>query len=419
MKILIVGAGVSGLTCAKVLAEQGLEVEVFEASDGVGGRVRTDERDGFLLDRGFQVLFTAYPMVRRHLDLRALDLRRFDPGAIICRGREKSVLSDPRRDPAALVPSALSASATVRDKLNTLKLAARDAGEEAVAAGEVNGNLDTTTQEYLRQQGFSERYIDSFFRPFYGGIFLDRTLATSARVFRFTFRMLATGDTAIPARGMGEIPKQLAARLPTGALRLESPVEELLRSEDGRVCGVRAGGREHEAGAVVLATDAPAARELSGVSAPTGSMGEVCIYYISSWLGAGKKILLNAAEEGFINNATEMSAISDKYSPPGRHLLSAVALGTHDGLSDEEIYRRGIADISRWFPEAHLEPLAIYRLPYCQFAQPPGFRTALPKTGSGGPGIFLAGEYTVDSSLNGAMLAGERAAEAVAREVRA
>src|SRR3712207_8380541 len=89
MRVIIVGAGLAGLTCAKVLRERGAEVVVFEASDGVGGRVRTDASDGFLLDRGFQVYFTSYPVSKRHLDHAKLDFRSFDPGAIIHRGREK------------------------------------------------------------------------------------------------------------------------------------------------------------------------------------------------------------------------------------------------------------------------------------------------------------------------------------------
>ena len=115
MRVIVVGAGLAGLTCAKVLSERGTEVVVFEASDGVGGRVRTDEKDGFLLDRGFQVYFTSYPVSRRHLDHAKLDLRDFDPGAIVCRDANKSVLSDPLRDPKALVPSLLSDAATLRD----------------------------------------------------------------------------------------------------------------------------------------------------------------------------------------------------------------------------------------------------------------------------------------------------------------
>jgi phytoene dehydrogenase-like protein len=138
MKIVIVGAGLAGLTCAKVVRERGAEVAVFEASDDIGGRVRTDERDGYLLDRGFQVYFTSYPVARRHLDYGGLDFRDFDPGAIVCRGPEKSVLSDPLRDPKALVPSLLSDAATVGDKLRTLDLAARSV-RGGISAGAENG----------------------------------------------------------------------------------------------------------------------------------------------------------------------------------------------------------------------------------------------------------------------------------------
>src|SRR5919199_3574480 len=238
MKTIVVGAGLAGLTCAKVLAESGVEVVVFEASDGVGGRVRTDERDGFLLDRGFQVYFAAYPVARRHLDHGTLNLRAFNPGAIVRRAREKSVLSDPLRDPLALVPSLLSNAATFADKLRTLKLAARTLSEGAASAGGLDG-ADFSSLEYLLGHGLSERIIDGFYRPFYGGIFLDRSLSTSSRVLRFTFKMLATGKAAAPARGIGEIPKQLAAWLPAGVVRTQSPVEKLLWEGD-RVVGVGA-----------------------------------------------------------------------------------------------------------------------------------------------------------------------------------
>jgi phytoene dehydrogenase-like protein len=410
MKTIVVGAGLAGLTCAKVLRERGAEVSVFEASDDIGGRVRTDERDGFLLDRGFQVYFTSYPVAGRHLDYEALDFRSFDPGVIVRRGLEKSVLSDPLRDPKALVPSLLSDAATLGDKLRTLVLVARTS-TVGVSAGEGNGGADTSTLEYLKTAGLSERYIDSFFRPFYGGITLNRQLTTSARVLRFTLRMLASGCTVVPALGMGEIPRQLVSHLPEGDVQLNRPVEDLLR-EDERVVGVRVAGEEHEADAVVVATDAPAARALTGEAVPEGSVGEVCIYYETDGIGSGKKILLNAEDGAFVNNAVEMSNISEKYAPPDRHLLYAVAL-TGMELLDEVLYRRGIEDLSRWYPGADFRPLALRRVPYGQFAQPPGIHSRLPKNTTQTPGLVLAGEYTEDSSINGSMLSGEKAAGAV------
>ena len=408
MKVLVIGAGLAGLTCAKVLAERGNEVEVFEATDGVGGRVRTDEKDGFLLDRGFQVYFTSYPAAKRHLDHEKLGLRAFDPGAVVLQGKDKSVLSDPLRDPKALVPSLISDAATFADKLRVLKLS-RTLLDGSEAVGEVPGE-DSTSLRYLQGLNFSGRIIDRFFRPFYGGIFLDRSLQTSSRVLRFTFRMLATGKTVVPARGIGEIPGQLASHLPEDAIHLNSPVEELLR-DGGRVVGVRAADGEHEAEAVVVATEAPAAGSLTGEAVPEGSVGQMCIYYATDGrgLGSGKKILLNAESGGFLNNVVEESNIASSYAPPGRSLVSAVAPGVPP-QPDEELFRRGIEEISRWYPEADLTPLAVYRIPYAQFDQPPDVHRRLPANRTATPGLVLAGEYTEDSSINGSMLSGEKAA---------
>jgi len=421
MKVIVVGAGLAGLTCAKVLSENGAEVQVFEASDGVGGRVRTDERDGFLLDRGFQVYFTAYPASSRHLDHGALDLRTFDPGAVVCRGRERDVLADPLRDPRSLVSSLLSEVAGLGDKLLTLRLAANAAPGVVEAAGDWGGDSgrDGSSEEYLRRAGFSERFIDGFFRPFYGGILLDRSLSTSAKVLRFTFRMLATGKTAVPAGGMAGIPRQLASRLPEDAVRLDTPVEELVRAGDG-VAGVRTARGEHEAAAVVVAAEGPEAARLAGADVPREGLAQTCVYYSCApgSLG-GKKIMLNAEDGGFLNNVVEVSQVAPGYAPEGRGLVSAVALGAGSlELSDGETYRRGAEDITRWAPEADLSPLAVYRIPFAQFAQPPGVHAGLPGNGTRTPGLYLAGEYTQDSSINGSMLSGERAAESVLAATR-
>ena len=411
MKVIVVGAGLAGLTCAKVLVEGGAEVVVLEASDGVGGRVRTDEREGFLLDRGFQVYFTAYPVSARHLDHPSLDLRTFDPGAILRRGSEETVLSDPFRDPKALVPSLLSGAATFSDKLRTLRLGATSVAERTQSVGGVDGEADISSLEYLRGQGFSQLFIDRFFRPFYGGIFLDRSLSTSSRVLRFTFKMLASGRTTIPARGIGEIPAQLASHLPEGAVRLNSPAGTLLR-EGEKVVGVEAGGGAEEADVVVVAAEAPATAKLTGAPVPEGAVGQVCAYYRTDRPVGGNKIMLNSEADPFVNNAVQISNVSPLYAPPGEHLLSVVSLGGFD-LPNEEIFRRGVADVSRWYPALDLSPLAVYRVPYSQFDQPPGFYEGLPGNRTGTPGLVLAGDYTEDSSINGSMLSGEKAAREV------
>ncbi|WP_119066610.1 NAD(P)/FAD-dependent oxidoreductase [Rubrobacter indicoceani] len=414
MRVIIIGAGLAGLTCAKVLNTNGHEVSVYEASDGVGGRVRTDEADGFLLDRGFQVFFTAYPAAKRHLDYGRLDLRAFDPGAAIHRGRRTDVLSDPLRDPASAVPGLLTDVASFADKLNTLRLSAKlgAKGLPVDSVTQMEIEAEVLAEQYLLEAGFSERILDNFFRPFYGGIFLDRTLATSARVLAFTFSMLTRGETTVPTLGMQRIPEQLASHLPEGSVHLSSRVEELLAKGE-RVSAVRVNGAEVEADAVVVATESPSAAKLAGKPTPEGAVGEVCVYYELSGRADGKKVGLGAGDGVFFNNASEMTAVSDAYAPTGRKLLSAVHIGQLDGLSDNEIYRRGITELSDWYPDADFRPLAVYRLPFCQFAQPPGTHRRTPGNATDEPGLYLAGEYTEDASINGAMLSGEKAAKAV------
>ncbi|MFB6300644.1 MAG: FAD-dependent oxidoreductase, partial [Halobacteriales archaeon] len=126
--IVVVGAGLAGLVAARHLADAGFDVQVYERADRVGGRVRTDHSDGFTLDRGFQVLFTAYPAAKRELDYDSLDFRRFAPGAVIARPGKRSVLSDPLRDPLSLVDTLFNDEITVGDKLRTLRLRRRLGG---------------------------------------------------------------------------------------------------------------------------------------------------------------------------------------------------------------------------------------------------------------------------------------------------
>jgi hypothetical protein len=144
------------------------------------------------------------------------------------------------------------------------------------------------------------------------------------------------------------------------------------------------------------------------------SVGEVCLYYETSGLQSGTKIMLNAEDGAFVNNAVEVSNISERYAPGGRHLLYAVALTGFD-LPDHELHRRAVGELSRWYPEADFRPLGLRRIPYGQFAQPAGVHDGLPPNRTATPGLFLAGEYTEDSSINGSMLSGEKAAGEVLR----
>lgn len=431
-RVVVCGAGLAGLVAAARLGEAGVDVTVIESSERVGGRVKTTERDGFLIDHGFQVVFDSYPAFRRELDLDALDLQSFSPGAVVCSTSEgtRSVLSDPLRDPGSLVESALNRRVTLGDKLRTLLLRTRltRRGESSFFAGE-----DRTIREELTRRGFSARYIENFVAPFYGGITLDRSLQASSQLFEYTFRSLSRGAATVPTAGMGAIPAQLAERARTAGASIDTG-ETVRRvtplgtdttnasstATDG-AAGLPALGVEVEtddrtirADAAVVATDPPTAHELTGVaSIPTTGRPSTTQYYAVSEPGIdGRKILLHSDGDA-PNVVVPLSSVAPSYAPDGRELLCATFPG-EPALDREESSLA--ADTRRvleaWFPERSLELEVIHteRVPFAQFDQPPGFYRDLPAVDAPTGPVVLAGDYTQWSSIQGALESGRRAA---------
>ena len=263
---IIVGAGLAGLACACDLHEKGLSILVLEASDAVGGRARTDHFDGFVLDRGFQVLLTAYPEAQKMFDYDALRLQRFENGALVRSGGKFHHLADPWRTPSRAFQTALAPVGSVSDKLKIAQLR-RHVNRSSL--DRIFDAPETSTSDFLRRFGFSPVVTERFFHPFLSGIFLENKLVTSSRMFEFVFRMFAEGDAALPARGMGAMSEQLASRLPAGSLRLNS-----------RVMTIEAGGITLDSGqsiparSVVVATDFVSAAALIPRLHPPLSKGD-------------------------------------------------------------------------------------------------------------------------------------------------
>jgi phytoene dehydrogenase-like protein len=416
--IIIVGAGLAGLTCAKILAQAGRPVMVLDAGDGPGGRVRSDRRDGFVLDRGFQVLFTAYPTVRRHLDLHALHLREFQPGAIIADGGKHYAMHDPFRDfnIRHLASTMTNPHIGLGDKVRVAGLR-RDVMHRSVADIFQSSNFgDRSTYDELLARGFSMKgFIGQLIRPLYGGIFLNRDLHTSARMFFFTFKMLSTGSIAVPSLGMQEIANQLASALPDGSLRLNTSVREVIVRESKAAGVCLEDGSEIEGDAVVLAVDAPAVQRFAGITIPASivPVASTVVYFASSQsLYEDPMIILNAAATPTVNSVVQMDNIAPGYAPSGQHLISVAVLG-NPSVDDATLYARCRSEIVQMFPdikEEMLTPLAIYRIPMAQFDQPPGIYPQLPTNTTNISGLFLAGEYTESSSIHGAMHSGEKVA---------
>jgi len=416
--VIVVGAGLAGLACAVHLTRAGRAVSVLEASDGVGGRVRSDVVDGFILDRGFQVLLTAYPEARAMLDYGALDLRSFQPGTLVQIRDQRALLGDPFRDVRS-IPSSLAApigSAIDKARVGWLRLTSRRGTLEEMWA-----RPETSTADRLRSLRFSEPMIERFLRPLFAGIQLDASLATSSRMFDFVFRMLASGDNAVPAKGMGMIPAQLASRLPDGAVQLNRRVGAV---SAGSV--TLADGTVRSAAAVVVATDGPQAARLLGGAVPApGSNAVACLYFAAGRAPfEGPLLLLNgngtspAAGGGPINNVCVPSSVSPAYAPPGRHLVSASVIAARPSGMDRVAWHQqldieGRAQLRRWFG-AEVDDwtaLRTYEIAHAQPSQPslePVERPVkLPN------GLYVCGDHRDQASIQGALVSGRRAAEAI------
>lgn len=422
--VLIVGAGVAGLVCALELQRHGQSAILLEGAPESGGRVRSTHANGLVIDHGFQVLFTAYPTLREYLETDALQFRRFLPAARIVRDGRISLIGDALRDPSLLIGTVLARAVSIGDKLRLLALR-RFAQQLTIDDCFAIRFAQVSTREFLAGRGFGPAVIDGFFAPFYGGIFLDRTLETSASILLFTFKMLADGDTVVPAGGIGALTQQMAAALPAGSVRVSSPVAQLLR-HDGRVTGVRlASGEELTARHVVLATDAPAAARLAATAdvtlpVPEGARGCTTVYFTTTASPIpGKALWLNAAPDAVISHAVTISDVAPTYVTGKTQLIAATAVGPAADLSDEALdaaARRELATMGAAAGNSVSAPLVrevIWRVPYAQFAQPPGWRELRPTIACGIAGLWRASEVLHSSSLEGAARGGQSAARAL------
>ncbi|WP_161881641.1 NAD(P)/FAD-dependent oxidoreductase [Deinococcus alpinitundrae] len=412
MDVIVIGAGLAGLTAARTLQRAGKRVRVLEASAVVGGRVQSRERSGFTLDAGYQVLFEAYPAVERQLDLSALDLVRIPPSAAIRLGTKEELLGDPRRDPG-VIPGLLTArSLTVKDRLLFGRLAASVA---VVPPHTLLTGPDEPTHAYLGRMGFSNTVLERFFAPFFGGIFLRRDLSTSARLFRYYLRMLLSGPVSLPRHGMSVLSGQLASELTSsGAITFNARALKL--TPHSRGVSVTTSLGELDAPQVIVATDPPSAAQLLGEDVSRGSVSSTYLYYaVDTAPDAQFRLLLNPVgglgNSALINNAQWLSHLLPERAPVGQHLLTVTVLGNPE-LDDAALDTAVRAELSVWYgPQvAALRTLAVERIAHAQYPQSPGYAAQLPGHTTRLPGVLLAGEITSMSGIQGALESGERAA---------
>ncbi|MFD9414815.1 NAD(P)/FAD-dependent oxidoreductase [Streptomyces goshikiensis] len=403
--VIVVGAGLAGLTCALDLVRAGLPVRVLEAADEVGGRVRTDRRDGFLLDRGFQVFNTSYPQVKRRIELPRLRLRPFTPGVLIhTAGGGRVRFSDPTRRPSDAL-ALLTAKREQRPGPGPGPLALAALGPlcalDLLAPPRLLKRLpERTTREELARWRVPERVVDGFLRPFLAGVFLEDDLDTSSRMFHLTWRSMLRGTLTLPADGMGAVPRQLAGDLPPGCVERASPVAAVsavgVTFADGSAAGARA---------VVVATDAAAARSLVP-GLPAVATRTVTTYHHAAPRSPLREptLLLDARRR--ILNTCVLTEVAPTYSADGRALVSTSVLGTDTPGREAalrevlaELYATGTRDWERVGTATVAGALPAMVPPW-----------PLSRTGRTASGVYVCGDHRATGSVQGAMASGTRTA---------
>ncbi|MGR6321447.1 NAD(P)/FAD-dependent oxidoreductase [Micromonospora soli] len=404
--VVIVGGGLAGLAAARRLHRAGVPWRLLEAGDRLGGRVATDEVDGYLLDRGFQVLNTAYPRLGGLLDLGPLDLGWFTSGVLVRRGDRLERLVNPLRDPAG---TRGTMTARIGSLVDRLRFAALATGCATLPVGRLLNAPETTSEAALRRAGLSDAFIEELLRPFLSGVLLDRELATSSHVLAVFLRSFARGRIGLPARGMAALPRAVAAPLPAELIEVDTPVAEVA---PGRV---RTGSGEITCRAVLVAVDPPAAATLLPQLHRVRMHGYTTYYHSTDTPPLAEPILLLDGERReLVANTVVPSNAAPTYAPGGRHLVATSVVGPQAPPEPvirrelDRLYGRSTAD---W---THLTTVSV---PDALPAMPPP-QGRLRKPVALADGLFVAGDHRDSPSIQGALASGWRAAGAVLAALR-
>ena len=403
--IHIIGAGISGLTAAKVLEEKGFYPIVLEATDRVGGRVKTDVVNGHQMDHGFQVLLTGYPAAQRYLNYEKLNLQKIAPGAAIFKNKKQKIIGDPLRDLFFLLPTLLSGIGNFQDKIKILQLNAELKKKSLLA---IFSTPTEKTSTYLTKFGFSKNMISDFFKPFFSGIFLETKLDTSSRMFEFVYKMFGEGYATIPKSGMEAIPKQLLKQLKKTTFKYNTKVAEV---NEGEI--VLEDQTKIKSHFTLIATQA--SRLLPNLNKQSISWKSCVNFYFETDKRTIKKPLIGliAKQSSLVNNIFYTTSIATK-TRAKKELLSVTVIDTQN-LKEEALLQQvkkelkelcGI-DVGQLIKQYTI-PMALPNLANLTHELDP-IDTQVGNT------LFVAGDTLLNASLNAAFIAGEMAALRLAK----
>ena len=400
--IYIIGAGVSSLIAAQNLEQKGYVPTILEATGYIGGRVRTEIIDGWILDVGFQVLLDAYPMSKKYLNYADLDLQRLSPGARIYTDNDSFIIGDPLRDISMLFPTLFSSIGSMRDKLKIFQLNLRLKNTPITT---LFNKKEKTTLSYLQYLGFTDKIITQFFKPFFSGIFLECDLHTSSRMFEFIYKMFAEGFATLPKAGIGAIAKQLAGQLKTTQIQLNNEVQKVTTDFI-----TMASGDQYPYDVCIVATDPSSF--LEGYSVKNKWKTCDTLYFSVRVTDVPPPIIhLSALSDTLINNIFYPTSV--QRAPDPHHQLLSVTVVKQHSFSSEVLVSQVKGELEKYFSITKVKFIKHYAIP-----------RALPDLGSVSyepnldlmayeDKILLCGDHTANGSLNAAMISGEIAAHEV------